>query len=75
MARKHPHRHCKGCGASRELYGRLSAIGLCPVCGDARMTANVEGLRAHSGPVFRRWREGMAASVGARLLDSASDEA
>lgn len=39
------------------------------------MTANVEGLRAHSGPPFRRWREGMAASVGARLLDSAADEA
>lgn len=69
MARKHPHRHCRYCGRPRELFGRLSAIGLCPDCGDAAMQENVDGLRAHAGEPFRRWRAGMAASVGAVLPD------
>lgn len=29
------------------------------------MDVNVDGLQAHEGPAFQRWRRGMAASVGA----------
>lgn len=47
----------------------MSAIGLCQECGNERLIENVEGLRTHSGPAFQRWRRGMAASVGAALLD------
>lgn len=72
MARRRPHRHCRECQKPREEVGRLSAIGLCATCGPARMIDNVEGLRAHSGPAFRRWREGVAASVGAIIPDAST---
>lgn len=39
------------------------------------MLLNVRELKAHDGPRFHRWRRGVAASVGAILLDELEDEA
>lgn len=36
---------------------------------------NVNGLRSHTGEAFARWRAGMAASVGAELLDARREAA
>jgi hypothetical protein len=33
------------------------------------MVENVRELREHSGPRFHRWRRGVAAGVGAILVD------
>lgn len=33
------------------------------------MVRNVRELKAHAGEGFQRWRRGMAASVGAMLVD------
>lgn len=47
----------------------MSWSGQCPDCGNRALAENVIGLRTHSGPAFQRWREAVAASVGARLRD------
>jgi hypothetical protein len=60
---------CKGCGARRDDGEQLSWTGLCQRCGKARLADNIDGLHEHRGPAFLRWRRGMAASVGAVLLD------
>lgn len=54
--------------------GSLSARGKCESCAIERITDNHIGLRTHSGPYFRRWRERIAASVGAALVDTSRDE-
>jgi hypothetical protein len=38
------------------------------------MIRNVRDLRAHAGEGFQRWRRGMAASVGAMLVDELEDQ-
>ena len=47
----------------------MSRSRLCPECGPAILAENVTQLAAHNGPRFNDWRRGMAASVGARLVD------
>jgi len=37
------------------------------------LSENVAELRAHAGPSFKRWRQGMAASVGGVLVDDVLD--
>lgn len=49
--------------------GPLSARYRCVDCGEGRMLSNVRELKAHTGPAFLRWRRGVAAGVGAILLD------
>lgn len=66
---------CRGCDAKASDDVHISATGLCPECGDARLRENVTGLKTMSGEVARRWRHGMAACVGGVLLDDARDEA
>lgn len=34
------------------------------------MRENVYGIHLHQGPAFERWRRGMAASVGAVMIDN-----
>jgi len=67
-----PHRYvlCKGCGKHRdEAGGELSATGLCLECGIERVKENATGISEHRGSAFTRWRRGMAACVGAVILD------
>ena len=63
------HKTCKRCGKSSADVGPLSWTRLCGDCSYLRLAENIEGLATHSGTPIRRWREGMAASVGAILLD------
>lgn len=60
---------CKGCGRHASEVGELSHTRLCEECGTVNLYENVLGLVTHSGPAFARWRHGMAACVGALLLD------
>lgn len=60
---------CKRCGRHRDECGPLSARYRCADCGDGEMLRNADELRAHTGPRFLRWRRGVAAGVGAVLLD------
>lgn len=54
MARRHPHRFCKGCGKPREDEpgGLLSAVGLCYGCGKERREENITQLSAREGPYY-----------------------
>jgi hypothetical protein len=58
-----------GCGKSSDEVGPISWRGLCSACGETRTLDNARGLHAMSGPALDQWRHGMAASVGAVLLD------
>jgi hypothetical protein len=50
-----------------EEVGHISAMGNCPQCAlDKQVAAMVQQIE-HRGPVFERWREKMAACVGAKL--------
>lgn len=60
---------CYRCGRPREEGERFSRRGRCVECGDGEMIRNVRELKRHDGPRFLRWRRGVAASVGAILLD------
>jgi hypothetical protein len=61
---------CKRCSKHANEVGILSHTRLCASCAEAVLHENIEGLATHSGPRFRAWREGMAAAVGATLLDA-----
>lgn len=65
---------CRECGRTAVDGFKISASGLCEECGERLLMENVNGLRSHAGAAFRRWRRGMAASVGAVLLDERADE-
>jgi hypothetical protein len=53
--------------------GPISWTGKCEACAVAIAQENVLGLIEHRGPRFHAWRQGMAASVGARLVDDANE--
>lgn len=65
---------CKGCGLKASDGFHISALGWCETCGVARERANLDQLRAHTGPWFHHWRRSIAASVGGVLLDDVRDE-
>lgn len=44
-------------------------------CAKTAVTENIDGLATHSGFAMARWRRGMAASVGAVLLDDVAASA
>jgi len=60
---------CKRCHGHVTAVGVLSHERLCEVCSMELLSENVLSLAAHSGEPFKRWRRGMAASVGAVLTD------
>lgn len=60
---------CYRCQRPREEGERFSRRGRCADCGDGEMILNVRELKAHAGPRFQRWRRGVAAGVGAILVD------
>ena len=72
--RGHLAKTCHGCDRPASECGPLSARYLCVECGNARMRSNVRELRAHSGPAVLRWRRGVAAGVGAILLEELERE-
>lgn len=74
MAGRRDYRHCKGCGRHYSEVGELSWQGWCPDCWNARLMENVDGLHTMSGPAVKRWRRGVAASVGAVLVDDVLGE-
>jgi hypothetical protein len=63
------YKRCRNCGRFSKDVGEMSHTRLCPICGIEILTENVTQLVAHDGPRFKEWRRGMAASVGAVLLD------
>lgn len=58
-----------GCGKNALQVGPISWRGLCIECAKDRVHENCDGLHTMSGEPVLRWRRGMAASVGAVLLD------
>lgn len=60
---------CKQCGRHTGVVGELSHTRLCTECSLENRRAAATDLALHRGHYFRRWREGVAASVGAVLLD------
>lgn len=48
----------------------MSWTGKCYDCGIAALEENVLGLASMTNPARDRWRRGMAAAVGARLIDA-----
>lgn len=70
MARKHWHPStCRVCGKTAEEVGSISQTGKCIEHAIEALEENVQQMVARSGPNFTRWRRGMAATVGAVLLD------
>jgi hypothetical protein len=52
-----------GCGKHVTEVGPISWGGLCTACGKRKFHANADGLRAHSGPEFEKWRRALAAGI------------
>ena len=66
---------CKRCGNHRDDVGTLSWTRLCVFCSEYVQAENIIGLATMTNPARDRWRRGMAASVGAKLLDDRPDAA
>lgn len=62
-------RICRECGKHMHEVGPLSWTGLCEADSAKLLRENVIGLHTKTGEPLKRWRRGMAASVGAVLLD------
>ena len=60
---------CKRCGKHANTVGPISWRGFCGVCGPLLAEQAADDLHYHRGPVFALWRERLAASVGAVLVD------
>ena len=73
MATRKRKAFCKRCGRHESEVGEMSARKLCDDCGRIALEGNIYGLHFHSGPAFERWRRGMAASVGASLVDNSGE--
>lgn len=66
-------RTCRVCGAHDSEVGPISWRGKCSTCGPAIFEANCDDLHYHRGPYLLKWRRGVAASVGALLVDDVLD--
>ena len=75
MPRGYRRQNCRICERHVSACGDLSKRGKCQDCALALMEANAVGIAAHTGPFFNYWRERMAASVGAKILDDRQDAA
>jgi hypothetical protein len=72
--RGHTGGFCHGCGRHVSEVGRLSARYKCNDCGEGAMLRNVHELREHTGESLEKWRRGMAAAVGAVLVDERGEQ-
>jgi recombinational DNA repair protein (RecF pathway) len=68
-------KHCRACGRHVDEVGVLSHSRLCAEDAARLSREAALDLANHSGPYFKRWRAGMAASVGAVLLDDSRESA
>ena len=68
-------KRCKVCGGYPQDVGPISATSLCQTHATERLNDNIAQLYEHRGPNFRKWRQGMAASVGATLPDEIQQSA
>lgn len=75
MATKKTYARCRNCGWHRDDGASLSKRGLCPECGHTLLSDAVDAMHLHRGPIFHRWRRGMAACVGVTLVDDSHPEA
>lgn len=60
---------CKDCGKTRTEVGHVTWRGYCGECGKRRMHTHNAQLHEHAGAHFEIWRQRMAASVGAILVE------
>ncbi len=67
--------HCRACGRHRTDAGEISWAGYCSRCGPAIRNQQNDDLHYHQGPYFHQWRQAVAASVGAVLVDEEREEA
>lgn len=51
--------HCERCHRHVSVCGELSARKVCASCGEARIIAAIEQMRARRGPIFDRYRGGL----------------
>lgn len=58
-----------GCGKKAWEVGPISWGGLCGECGTRLFHENCDGLHEMKGVPVKRWRQGVAASIGGVLLD------
>jgi hypothetical protein len=61
--------NCQICGKHRDDVGPITWRGYCAKCARRREVDALDDLHFHRGPTFAAWRRGMAASVGAVILD------
>jgi hypothetical protein len=66
---------CRRCRRHADQCGPLSRTRLCGDCGAELVEGNYDALKAHDGPEFRHWRNQIAASVGAVLVDELRERA
>lgn len=60
---------CRNCGRHRDEAGILTRSRLCTACAHERFEANLDQLRAHSGPFAQHHRRQCVAAWGGVLLD------
>jgi hypothetical protein len=65
---------CKRCQRERKPGELFSARGKCADCGNGRMLANSQGLRARSGPSFEHWYEEMRLRFEHRRVDDLQND-
>jgi predicted amidophosphoribosyltransferase len=64
---------CQVCKRHRNEVGPISWRGYCERCGLELAREAAANLHQHNGPKFEHWRRRLAASVGAVLVDDASE--
>ena len=74
MATSRTYARCRKCGVHRDEGASLSKRGYCTKCGPALHRQQLDDLHYHRGPYFKAWRQALAASVGAVLLDDRPNE-
>ncbi len=62
-------RTCRVCGRHETEVGPISWRGKCGECGPKLAHAAADDLHYHQGPKFEKWRQRVAASVGAVIPD------
>lgn len=65
---------CKVCGGHKDQVGAISRRGKCGDCAKRLVEDALDDLHYHRGPTLLAWRRGMAASVGALLVDDVLSE-
>lgn len=70
---RYDYARCRECNRPRSETGLLSCTRLCTDCAKALLAENVDGLHTKTGMPWQRWRQAMAACVGAQLPEASID--